>query len=329
MKGIPGMTACARVSIVVLNWNGLKDTVECLESVQKIDYPNLDVVVVDNGSADGSPTIIRERFPQVSVIETGRNLGYTGGNNCGIRHALTGGADWVFLLNNDAVLHPAAVDALAEVGMRHPHVGALGAKIYTYGTVDEIWYAGARWRPESASFIHIGQGQTDRDGRFSQLEETDYACGCAMLVRADTFQRVGLFDPRFFLLFEESDWCYRARRLGYRSLFVPEAKVWHKRSVSFGGRWSPLYAYFWSRNRLLWIENHLLPAARLAAYRVIARGLGRSAHRSLSGQGAARLTMAAELLGVVDYLRRRFGDCPAWVRARSSTSRVRSTERVP
>lgn len=306
-----------KVVVVVLNWNGLEDTLECLESVQKTDYPNFEVLVVDNGSVDGSPKAIREAFPQVTLLETGQNLGYAGGNNVGIRHALTDGADWVLLLNNDTVVDPAAVRALVGVGERYPQAGSLGSKIYSYGTANRVWYAGAEWRSEYATFIQIGEGQADGDGRFGRVEETAYASGCAMLVRADAFRRVGLFDPRFFLLFEENDWCYRARRLEYRCLFVPEARVWHKASASFGSHWSPLYAYFWSRNRLLWIEKHLPFSERFVAYRVIARGLRRTAHRYLRGEAAPRVTMAAELRGIADYLRRRFGDCPSWIRKQS------------
>ena len=125
-----------KVSIIVLNWNGRNDTLECLESVERIEYPNFDVVVVDNGSNDDSVAAIHAKFPEITLLETGKNLGYAGGNNVGIHHALQQNANYILLLNNDTVVDPALVQQFVEAGQLMPEGGAFGAKIYLYSKPD-------------------------------------------------------------------------------------------------------------------------------------------------------------------------------------------------
>jgi len=328
------MTNHSLVGIVVLNWNGREDTLECLASVFAIEYPNFEVIVVDNGSVDGSVPAIKKEFPQAVVLETGRNLGYAGGNNVGIEAALQRGAEFVFILNNDAVVDPAVLKAFMEAAGAYPDGGAFAAKIYYKSAPRLLWYAGGLWQEESGTFAHIGMHATDTCSCFEGLTETDYACGCAMLLRASAIRNVGIFDPMFFLTFEEPDWCFRAKKKGYRSIFVPGAKVWHKVSVSFGGENSPLFIYFYTRNRLLWAERHLGLNGRLKVWRSTVREMlppweehrpGESHRfkkrywRSIAWVKRLRCdwpnpTRRAMRRAVMDYVFRSFGDCPQAVR---------------
>ena len=243
------------VDIVVLNWNGREDTLDCLASLSKSTYPYCRVIVVDNGSADGSVAAIRAAFPTVEVLETGKNLGYAGGNNVGIRHALDRGTDFILLLNNDTVVAADLIESFVTLSLRTSSDDVLGAKIYYFDKPEILWFAGARWHSPALNFVIDGIGQADSD-EYSQVRDADYITGCALFASAATFRQVGLLDERYFLTYEETDWCYRARGAGHRCIVVPQAKLWHKVSSSFGGESSPLVTYFMTRNRLFWARHH-------------------------------------------------------------------------
>ena len=147
--------------VVILNWNGRDDTLACLESVARIDYPNFRVIVADNGSSDGSVDAIRRAYPDVHLIENHANLGFAAGNNSAIAHALESGAEFVFLLNNDTVVDPAILSAFVDAAERMPDGGVFGAKIYYYGDKQKLWYAGGYWDAETLSFNEHGAGELD------------------------------------------------------------------------------------------------------------------------------------------------------------------------
>jgi len=326
-----------KVAVIILNWNGKEDTIECLESVDKIDYLNYEIVVVDNGSVDDSVASIKALFPDVIVIETGHNLGYAGGNNVGIRYALDNNAEYILLLNNDTVVDVNLIYAFIEARTTIASPAIMGGKIYYQAQPDTLWYAGACWIPSKLDFEHIGLGQKDAPN-FDQLSKTDYATGCLMFVPADIFHQVGLLDEDFFLTYEETDWCYRARKFGYECYFIPTAKVWHKVSVSFGGPESPIFEYFMARNRLLWASKHLGLILRVKLYhqylqkiwtRIFPRFvladasvplLKRYAWSIVSWLKAVRRyfhlsSNQAIIQGVMDYFFRRLGNCPESIRA--------------
>ena len=244
-----------KVAIIILNWNGRDDTLACLESVFEIDYPNYEVIVVDNGSSDDSVPAIRQRFPPVQLIETGENLGYAGGNNVGIEHALQSGSDYLFILNNDTTVAPDILKHLVAAAETYPDTAAFGPIVLEMERPDIIWTAGEHFAADGLSCVHHLQGSrlSELDGLDRQ--EWDWINGAAFFARAKVWREIGLFDSRFFLVYEESDWCFRARRAGYRCRVVPEARVWHKVAGSFGGEASPLRAYFSARNQLLFAEK--------------------------------------------------------------------------
>jgi GT2 family glycosyltransferase len=331
----PGMAKAASdeplIYIIVLNWNGKEDTLTCLSSVTAIKYPNFRIIVVDNGSSDGSVQAIRAGFPGLWVIETGENLGYAGGNNVGIRHALEHGANYVFLLNNDTRVAPDILERLLEAAYAIPDAGVLGAKIYYLSRPDAIWYVGAEWQHEQSKFAH----RRSDNPALETVKDTDYVCGCAFFVPAPVFEKVGLLDETFFLTYEETDWCYRARQAGFRILVATRAEVWHAVSASFGGETSPLASYFMYRNRLLWAHRHLawrqVIRAHLNTFREIWRDIKPRSPLMEHGSLKQRLwtattwykelrrrarmpTTQARLLGVRDFFLGRFGDCPPGVR---------------
>jgi GT2 family glycosyltransferase len=247
------MTKLPQVAIIVLNWNGLNDTLDCLESLDQLGYQGYKVVVVDNGSVDGSVLIIRERFPAVTIIENGENLGYAGGNNVGLRYAMAQGADYALLLNNDTVVEPAFLRILVDAAEAEPALGIAGPTIYYHERPDVIWSAGGAidWRRGSTWMV----GLDERDeGQFGQVPRTvDFVTGCAMLVRRAALEQAGLLDERFFAYYEETEWCVRASRAGFKIVHVPLAHIWHKISPATQAD-SPLVHYYMTRNRLLFLK---------------------------------------------------------------------------
>ena len=247
------------VYLVVLNWNGLEDTIACLESCRAISYPRLRVLVVDNGSVDGSQAAIRERFPDVELIETGRNLGFAGGNNVGIRRALEQGADYVLLLNNDTLVDRGFVDALVRTARSDPAIGMLCSKIYRVDPPDVLWYAGGYMIEWLGWGRHRGDGVRDV-GQFETLEEINRPTGCSLMVTRALCERVGLLGEEYFLYAEDLDWGLRARRAGFKVVYDPGSRVWHKVSRSTSGSRSGVVLYYYVRNLMLCLDrNRPLP----------------------------------------------------------------------
>lgn len=245
-----------RVHIIILNWNGWKDTIECVESCLNLTYDNYVVVIVDNASSDGSEAILREHFPGVQLIQTRENLGYAGGNNVGIRYALAHGAEYVWLLNNDTKVDTAALDEMLRVVKDEPTVGMVGPKILLYSRPDYLNCVGSTINLITGQPSLIGLGEKD-DGRFDDIREMDTLSGCSLLVRRELIDAVGFLDDRFFLFYEETDWILRAKRAGYRMLYAPKARIWHKVSASVGGHQSPLMLYYMIRNNPLLMRKNV------------------------------------------------------------------------
>ncbi len=245
--------ASSQVMIIVLNWNGLEDTLACLESLQKLDYPHYEVMVVDNGSTDGSVQAIRAHFPGIPVVENGQNLGYVEGNNVGLRQAMAQGADHVLLLNNDTEMEPAFLRRLVEALEADPAIGFAGPTIYYYDQPGIIWSAGGAIDWPRGSTQMIGLDEEDKGQFGTASRAVDFITGCAMLVRRAVMEQVGLPDERFFAYYEEVEWCVRAARAGFKIVHVPQAKIWHKISPACRAA-SPQVHYYMTRNRLLFLK---------------------------------------------------------------------------
>jgi len=227
-----------RVAVIVLNWNGKALTLDCVRSLLEVRTPNVEIVVVDNASTDGSVEAVREAFgDRITLIVNDDNLGFAEGNNQGIRHALERGAEFVLLLNNDTVVDPDLIDCMLRPFDANARVGVTGPKIYYYTPRDQIWSAGGEvylWRGISR---HIGIREKDR-GQFDAQRDVDYVTGCALMASREVFESAGLLDPAYVAYYEDVDFCMRARRAGFRIVYVPDGMVWHKISSSTGGQMS-------------------------------------------------------------------------------------------
>jgi len=351
----PHPVRTSRVSVVILNWNGKDDTLECLQSVNQMDYPNYEVVVVDNGSADNSVAAIKQRFPDVVLLETGKNLGYAGGNNVGIRYSLANGADYVLILNNDTVVDSQLLRCLVDAGHVIPNAGVLGPANFFCDDPTFIWTIGARRRYEPIPHYEMLGRRTTADSWPASVR-MDAIAGSAMLVSGRVLQEIGYLDERFFLCFEELDFCDRANAAGFICVFVPSAKVWHKVGGALGAIDSPLRVYFNTRNRLLWARKNVHLRKRLRLYSHTWRTLRRTLappfviHRESKFalkqyvwafaswyknvlRNLGRPRNIAVLFGIRDYALRRFGDCPERIRRindkwRNATQAERVTRTV-
>jgi GT2 family glycosyltransferase len=231
-----GETPSASVAVVVLNWNGRELTLECIRSLLEMPTPGVEIILVDNGSSDGTVDAVRAEFDdRVTLIVNDENLGFAGGNNVGIRYALDRGAEFVLLLNNDTVVDPGLVDHLLRPFSGSPGVGVTGPKIYYYTPADQIWFAGGQVYLARGTSRHIGIRETDR-GQFDTEREVDYVTGCALMARREVLETAGLLDPSYVAYYEDVDFCMRARGAGFQIRYVPGGKVWHKISASTGGQ---------------------------------------------------------------------------------------------
>jgi GT2 family glycosyltransferase len=225
-----------RVAIILLTWNGKALTLACLESLASLEYDAVEIIVVDNGSTDGTADAVRGAYgDRVRVIENSSNLGFSRGNNVGIRRALDDGADLVLLLNNDTTVDPALVRHLADVIRSSGEIGIVGPKIYYASPPDRIWFAGGEISLARGVSRHIGIRERDR-GQHDEVRDVDYITGCALMARRQVFEAIGGLDPGFTAYYEDADFCMRARRAGFRVVYVPSGRVWHKISASTGGQ---------------------------------------------------------------------------------------------
>lgn len=312
-----------RICVILLNWNGKEDTIECLNSLSKCTYPKFTPIVVDNGSQDDSVEAIRQAHPSVPIFETNENLGFAGGNNIGIKWALSKTFDWIFLLNNDTIVAPDIFEKLLETAYKIPEAKIFGAKLLRYSEPNRIDHLGGAWCKEKAEFLSFSSGDLDTNNQ--SPTPVDYVCGAGLFMHKSVPLAIGLLEPNFFLFWEETDFCFRARRKGFLVYTCPEGKVWHKISSSFTGG-KPHSQYFWWRSRLLWLSRNLAYEERKQIYRKIifpellktARHLVLKSVQRLFNPTSIPLKiktkrLKASLFGAFDFFRGKFGNCPSWL----------------
>ncbi len=246
-----------KVSVITVNWNNFKDTAECLESLRKSTYPNFEVVVVDNYSEGDDVAQLKQRFGDFAkLIVNERNSGFAGGCNLGIKDALAGGADYVALLNNDTVVDPDFLNAVVSLAESDKKVGIAGGKIYCYELPETIWFAGGIINYRTGRTPIRGSGEAD-NGQFNEIVAVDWISGCFMFVSRDVLQAVGLLDERFFFGWEDVDLCVRAAKKGFKVLFVPESRIWHKGfGVDKRDRLMGMPVYYATRGQFLFMDKH-------------------------------------------------------------------------
>ncbi len=288
------------VAAVILNWKKPVDTLRCMERLGE----GVSIVVVDNGSQDGSVEMIRRAKPDVPLISLEKNSGYAGGNNAGIAWALAQDFAWILLINEDALLSAADLDRLVAAAEQDPQVGFAGPLILHAAPANVLQSAGGqldeRWRAS-----HRGQNQAD-EGQFSRTEEMHWLAGCVLLARARMIREIGMLDERFFLYEEELEWCLRAGRAGWKTLFVPQARASHA-GASPDYQPQPYVTYYMTRNHFLllakqhagflpWMETILNTLRTLISWTFKPKWRSKRAHRN------------AMWLGMLDFTRRRWGE---------------------
>jgi hypothetical protein len=248
-------TGYPKVAIVILNWNGLADTLECLDSLQKIVYPNYVIAVIDNGSKSNDAEIIKKKFGDfVFVIKEEKNLGFTGGCNEGIRWALRSWANYILLLNNDTVVDSNFLKELVKVAQKDVQIGIVGPKILCYEQPNIIVVAGGRINFWTGDTPLIAKNEID-DGRFDYNEEVDFISGAALLIKEETIRRIGLLNELYFAYYEDPEWCTKARKAGFKVVYVSKAKIWHKEDTHMRGP-SELSTYYMTRNRFIFMKRN-------------------------------------------------------------------------
>ncbi|MGB7511508.1 MAG: glycosyltransferase family 2 protein [Pelodictyon phaeoclathratiforme] len=221
--------------IVVLNWNGAKDTLACLDSLAALISPSCRVLVVDNGSTDGSPEKIRDRFPAVELLLLSVNIGYAGGNNAGFRRVMELKAEFVIFLNNDTLVESSFYTPLIDTLQCNPGAGIAVPKIYYSDRPERLWYAGGVVNLSTGLIRHVGLRKKDAPD-FDRPALTGYATGCCFAMRCRDFDSVGGFDETFGMYAEDVDLSLRVRARGMSINYVPSSRVWHKISASLSGR---------------------------------------------------------------------------------------------
>lgn len=259
-----------RVAVVLLNWNGWPDTLACLASLRQLDYPDVSVIVVDNGSTDDSFAQLQGACSGCVLLQTGANLGFGGGCNVGIRHALQAGADYVWLINSDATVAPDALSALVAVAEQQARVGAVGSVIFDQHPSDQVQlWGGGR--------VNLWLGRSYHQRAAASL---DFVSGASMLLRSSALRQVGLFDDQsFFMYWEDTDLGFRLRQAGWQLAVASQSKVWHKQAASLGPR-SPTLDQYFTRSAVRFLRKHA-PVPVLAVVLLLAMLLGK---RLLQGE---------------------------------------------
>jgi GT2 family glycosyltransferase len=292
------------IAIVVVNYRGREDTLECLRSLTFLTYPQRRVYLIDQASEDGTPYAVRTQFPEVTVIKNPVNNGFAGGNNLGIRRALNEGADYVFLLNNDTTVAPDLLERLREGAEGDNDPGIVGPLVLLSEQPEIVWAAGGQMGPRGESRL-LGEGMPLTEAERREWSP-DFIVGCGMLVKRAVFEKVGLFDERYFLYYEEADFCAAARHAGFGIATVNTARMWHKVSRSAGTD-SRRTLYYMRRNALLYLRRYRGKGAVVRGALASVRLMFSLARR---GQWQRSRTV---LQALIDYARGRFGAAPETV----------------
>lgn len=271
------------ISVIIPNWNGKRFLAECLDSVREQTFRDFETILVDNGSTDGSAGFVEERYPWVRTIRNKRNLGFTGGNNVGIRLA---GGKYIVLLNNDTWAEPTWLEELTKAIGSDRQVGMWASKVYSYYQRDRIEAVGELLYWDG---LNRARGQYEKDrGQYEEIEEILFPPGCGCMYLKEILDEMGLFDEDFFAYGDDAEIGIRARMAGWKCLYVPGAIVYHKNSGT-AGQYSPVKAFHVERNRF-WITIKYFPLPLLILsgfftfYRFLFQAYGALAHKGAAGK---------------------------------------------
>ncbi len=295
-----------RVAVALVNFNEYRTTCEAIESILPYLSPDDSLVVVDNASTDGSVPLLRERYPPVKVIALERNRGFSGGCNAAIEFAERETAEFVLLANNDIVFAPDAIERLVGTAETETSIGVVVPRIYYHANPRRVWAAGSTISPMTGLTRQRGMDcdESDFPPALAPLD-LDVCTGCCMLVRMSVIRAVGRMLEEFFLYYDETDWCWRIRRAGFRIVLEDASHIWHKVSKSVGVS-SPTFWYYITRNHMLFVHRNFPPAYRCFALLYVTTVL--TPHRFFSLLFFRSPSQARALLrGWVDGYRTVFG----------------------
>jgi hypothetical protein len=300
------------VDIVILNWNGIKDTRECLQSLRTLTYPNYRIRLVDNGSANSEADLLEKEFPEADVIKLDTNTGFCKGNNIGMQKALDEEADFVMLLNNDTLVSADLLEQLVNQFGMLKNTGALSPAILHYPEKEKVWFSIAKWETcwsKGEAQFRLSYDETYDDIKDKQPYVTEFACGCCLFTSAEVLRKAGMLDEKFFIFYDEADWCARIRHMGYLSYIIPSAYIYHKVG---SGTPSLAATYLSVRNRLLFMSRHLPFGKKLRSWPCILKDLAWHWCNIFgliprNKQFFKKQTSRAILRGWKDYYLRRFG----------------------
>lgn len=260
-----------KVDIILVNYNGDKDTIDCVKSLLQIDYSNFEIIIVDNASATQQE--LEKMLPsEVVYIKSNENRGFSGGNNLGIEYAIKNNADYVLLLNNDTVVDELFLKALVEAAQKHIDVGIITGKILYYDKPDYVWYAGGYMNLNRARIHHDHIQEKDDFPDNDRI--VSFATGCLMMMPQNIIREVGMLNDAFFMYSEDAEFCSRIQNVGYKILYTPKAKIYHKVSSSSGGAGSKLSQYYRARNEL-YLTFHYAEHKILGCFWCVIRYLNR------------------------------------------------------
>jgi GT2 family glycosyltransferase len=249
-----------KITIITVNYNGLIHTVAFLNSLRKITYKNIEIIVVDNASPQGVGAL-QSDFPEIKLILSPENLGFAGGNNLGIKE---GTGKYFFLLNNDTEVEPDFIEPLVELMESNPQIGICSSKLVYYSQPDTLQFAGSTGiNPYTGRGFAIGHGEKD-DAKFDKNYKTLLAHGAAMMISRAAIEKVGMMAELFFLYYEETDFCERIKRGGFEIWYCGKSKVYHKESMSVGKE-SPMKVYYLTRNRIIYTRRNTKGLQKLLA----------------------------------------------------------------
>ncbi len=294
-----------KVAIILINLNQEKHTRECIESLQKVTYKPIEVILIDNFSTDGSGERLKTDIPSIIYHRTQENLGFAGGNNVGIKIALDRGADFILLLNNDTVVDPDFIQPLVDYAIKNPDCGFQSCKILFYSQKNVFWYAGGVFKVHKAVGKHRGMFEVD-EGQYDEIVEVDFATGCMMFTTRKVIEKVGLLDENLFIYFEDADWSLRVKSHGMRCVYNPKSKIWHKVSVT-NKIDSPFYLYLTMRNKILMLQKHSSPSRWLLNLPYFLYFFGRQIFRMIVKWHSLDGTRAV-VYGIIDGLRKYTGE---------------------
>lgn len=242
------------IYIIIINYNGYADTIECINSLKNIEYDNFKIILIDNASTDNSVLNFNDLPENCTLIEQKENLGFSGGNNVGIKYAIQKGAEYILLLNNDTIVESDFLNNMLE-SFENSNVGIVGCKIMYFSEQNRIWFAGGKINWIKFIGKHFGIKELD-DGTYDREGQIEFMTGCCMLIKTDLIREIGLLPEEYFMYYEDVEYCLRTNDAGYKIWYNPKAKIYHKVGISGGGEGSAFSIRWITRNRLIFMKRY-------------------------------------------------------------------------